>query len=132
MANNYFLGDNPGTFFISTTNQPTSVLDRWRTVGDLSKVAKFRTVGGQQDINNAYGSDIMYSDASYLRLKNLSLSWQIPKAWRNAGHLQNARIYMQGQNLFTITKYKGLDPETRSSATLPPLKILTVGIQITL
>ncbi len=43
--------------------------------------------------------------------------------------MQNLRIYAQGQNLFTITKYKGLDPENSSSA-LPPLRMLTVGIEI--
>jgi len=41
-------------------------------------------------------------------------------------------VYVQGQNLLTITKYLGLDPETQSFQNIPPLKIITGGIQLTL
>jgi hypothetical protein len=45
-------------------------------------------------------------------------------------HLQNLRVYVQGQNLFTHTDYQGLDPETQNAT--PVLKTLTGGIQVTL
>ncbi len=47
--------------------------------------------------SNALISDAAYSDASYLRLKNLSLSWELPTGWKKIAHLQRCRIYMQGQ-----------------------------------
>ncbi len=65
-----------------------------------------------------------------MRLKNLSLSCQLPDKWRRKANLGTARIYVQGQNLVTITNYIGLDPETLSVASLLPLKMLTMGLQI--
>lgn len=47
-------------------------------------------------------------------------------------HLSNCRMYLQGQNLMTITGYKGMDPETQSLTTLPPLRVVTAGIQFSL
>jgi hypothetical protein len=73
-----------------------------------------------------------YAAGSYIRLKNLSLAWKLPKALLNSACLQNAQIYFRGQNLATITGYKGLDPETRSLTTLPPLQMWTVGVKIEL
>jgi hypothetical protein len=66
-------------------------------------------------------------------LKNVALSYSIPKTWQKAAHLQNARIYFRAQNLFTLTAahFVGFDPET-GSAGLPPLRMLTFGIQATL
>jgi hypothetical protein len=81
---------------------------------------------------NFIQSDGILGDASFLRLKNISLSWQPPKGWLDAMHIQNVRFYIQCQNLLTITKYQGLDPENPGSLTLPPLKLITAGIQLTL
>jgi hypothetical protein len=76
-----------------------------------------------------YVSDAAYSDASYIRLKNLSFSYSLPKKLAEKIKAQNLRVYVQGQNLFTITKYKGLDPEVQNAT--PVLKTLTAGIQLT-
>jgi TonB-dependent starch-binding outer membrane protein SusC len=82
-------------------------------------------------------SDALYVNTSFIRLKNLSLSWSLPARYLKLIKLQTARLYLQGQNLLTITKYKGLDPETAngtgvSNFTLPPLRVLTAGIQLSL
>jgi hypothetical protein len=77
-------------------------------------------------------SDAIYSDASYIRLRNAALSWQLPNQFIKKLHFEQARIFVQGQNLLTITNYQGLDPENRSTSLLPPLRILTTGIQLTL
>jgi len=123
----------PGFFgSLSGSNQPVSVLDRWQKPGDVKPIQKFSqnyTVFNAW--NNAQQSDQSYGDASYIRLKNMSLSCQFPDRWKKMLHLQNGRIYIQGQNLLTITKYQGLDPE-RSSTNLPPLRVVTFGLQITL
>jgi hypothetical protein len=77
-----------------------------------------------------FASDAALTDASFIRLKNLSLSWQLPGQWRQAARLKYCRVYAQGQNLWTITSYKGLDPETQSATSLPPLRMLTIGVQV--
>ena len=73
-------------------------------------------------------SDAMITDASFIRLRNLSVSYSLPARWTDVIKVKQARIFLRGQNLFTITKYKGVDPETQG-VVLPPLKMLTAGIQ---
>ena len=75
-------------------------------------------------------SDAAIQDASFIRLKNVSLAYHMPKEWAKRLRLSSAQIYLHGQNLLTFTKYKGLDPETLSNS-LPPLKMLIAGIQVT-
>ncbi|MDR3714168.1 MAG: SusC/RagA family TonB-linked outer membrane protein [Puia sp.] len=122
-------GTFPGNFYAGSSNQPTSVLNRWQKSGDVQPVEEYSTIFNF-NIFNLQGSDFSYTDASYARLRNLALSWQLPGKWVNAARLQNTRIYVQGQNLLTLTSYKGLDPENLSNAALPPLRILTIGIQM--
>jgi hypothetical protein len=136
VAHNYFFGNLPGYFSSAGNygNQPTSVLGRWQKPGDISSIQKYNSdlsiYSQYQDTRNY--SDAAYSDASYIRLKNMSLSWQLPESWKKKTKLQNARIYVQAQNLLTITHFIGMDPETQSSFILPPLRIITMGIQVTL
>jgi TonB-linked SusC/RagA family outer membrane protein len=115
----------------SLINQPVKVLDRWRQPGDQSAVQQF-TSGFTPAYNaSAYlgFSDGIYSDASYIRMKNLSLSYTIPAAWLDRYHVHNCRVYLEAQNLFTITGYRGSDPETQNQFILPPLRTLMGGIQ---
>jgi hypothetical protein len=127
---NYQFGSFPGG---SSTNQPAWMLDRWQKTGDVRDFQQYRS-SYPSNIRNpqrsATNSDGAYSDASFIRLKNLSLSWTMPASWQRKVHLRDSRIYIQGQNLLTITKYKGLDPETLISTTLPPLKVIAVGLNI--
>lgn len=117
-------------------NMPVELLDRWRAVGDDATYQKFSTDGASNAAFNRYiGSDAGIIDASYIRLKNISLSWQLPKSWMDKISFNAIRMYLQGQNLLTFTNFKGLDPETTpvgSSITLPTQRILTVGLQISL
>ena len=119
----------PGSF----SNQPLAVLGRWQKPGDLTDIQKFTLIGqASQSYNNAVSSDHRISDASFIRLKNLSLSYQLPDAWLKRIKVEHFRVYFQAQNLLTITNYLGMDPENQSFQSLPPLRILTGGIQITL
>ncbi|MEP7376094.1 MAG: SusC/RagA family TonB-linked outer membrane protein [Chitinophagaceae bacterium] len=125
-------GRYPGYFSSSIQNQPVTVLNRWRKPGDAAPIQRFnQNFSIYNSTNFLNSSDAAWVDASYIRLKNVSLSWQLPATWRQKMHLQNARIYTQAQNLLTFTKYKGSDPETRSLISLPPLQIITVGVQVT-
>jgi hypothetical protein len=113
-------------------NQPDYVLSRWRKPGDVTSIARYNSNFDLYNNNvSAEGSDVAWGDASYIRLKNLSLSWQLPQAALQKLHLKNLRLYTQGQNLLTITNYKGLDPENLSTSSLPMLRMVTVGIQAT-
>lgn len=110
------------------TNQPKSVLSRWRQAGDISRIQKFsQNYSLFQSNDYARNSDFSYVDASFIRLKNISLSYDLSFLKRAALH--NIKISIQGQNLLTLTKYKGIDPENQSLTVLPPLKVLTFGLQ---
>jgi len=75
-----------------------------------------------------YSSGVL-SDASFVRLKNLSLSYTVPAIWNRS---LSCKVYFQGQNLLTLTKFRGPDPENQTRGNLPPLRVLSVGVQFTL
>jgi TonB-dependent starch-binding outer membrane protein SusC len=115
------------------SNQPSVVWDRWKQPGDQTSVQQYSAFGPASNTYVYYIlSDAAISDASFIRLKNVSLSWQVPNKWTGKAKVNGLRIYAQGQNLLTFTKYEGLDPETQSSTSLPPLRTITAGVQITL
>ncbi|OQP56659.1 hypothetical protein A4R26_04295 [Niastella populi] len=94
------------------------------------------TVTAGSTASNAYlnyylVSDAVYSDASFIRLKNISLSYELPAAWMKAASIRSASFFVRGQNLLTITNYFGIDPETGSAA-LPPLRQIIAGIHCSL
>ena len=91
-------------------NQDKSMLyDQWKNPGDITNVPK-------QSINNSsYQSTRYLEDASYLRLRNLTLAYTFPKQWLKVAHVEKLRLFAQGLNLFTVTGFKGLDPEVGDS-----------------
>jgi TonB-linked SusC/RagA family outer membrane protein len=127
---NYY-GNFPG----GPANQPATILNAWQKAGDNSKIQQYSTyLAGSASLPQFYllSSDAVYTDASYIRLKNLSFSYQLPTKVKSALKLTDCRIYLQGQNLLTITNYPGLDPEVRGISSLPPLRVITLGIHATL
>jgi TonB-linked SusC/RagA family outer membrane protein len=130
MGPNYRFGQvTPGLAF---TNEPVSVLSAWQKPGDVTSTQQYDSnysfIG---TLGNALNSDAAFSDASYIRLKNLSISYQLPDRWARNMSLRNLSIYLQGENLLTFTKLPGgLDPETLSPAVLPLLRIITTGVRI--
>jgi hypothetical protein len=114
-------------------NETTRALSRWRKPGDITMVQRATTTPGNPAYNvsaNLPLSNAGYGDASYLRLRNLSVGYNLPECWLKRMQIQLCRVYIQTQNLITVTSYKGADPETQIA--LPPLKIITTGIQLTL
>jgi TonB-linked SusC/RagA family outer membrane protein len=124
---------NNGTPPGGGVNQPVEVFQRWQKPGDITSVQLFSQDFGASytAMNNLRGSDGLFTDASFIRLKNVSLSYNFPKRLVQRLRIKRTRLYVQGQNLLTITKYNGLDPENQYLG-LPPLRVLTAGIQITL
>lgn len=123
-----------GTIYLpgSMANQPVEVLDRWQQPGDTN-TGQLYTAGYNSAASTAFQnlsiSDAAISDASYIRLKNVSVSYNIPVL---AAKGYACRIYLQAQNLLTITHYKGPDPENQSYGQLPPLRVITMGMQLNL
>jgi hypothetical protein len=76
-----------------------------------------------------YSSDLRPSrfleDGSYMRLKNITLGYTLPTTLISKIKLSSARVYLSGQNVFTITNYTGLDPEITATAS----NTLTQGIE---
>jgi TonB-linked SusC/RagA family outer membrane protein len=114
-----------------TVNVSEDMLNRWTPTNENTNIPKAIYTGSR----NNYGSnlnDYFVEDASYLRLKNVTLTYHLPE--RIAGKIGSSsiRIFLSGQNLATFTRYKGLDPDVSSdNAGLPPIKIYTAGFNIT-
>jgi TonB-linked SusC/RagA family outer membrane protein len=119
--------DAPGIM----SNQPAWIRDPWTKAGDHAAFQQFSIL---TPASNAYtnlkSSNESVSDASFLRLKNVSLSFNFPKSLASRLLLDNAKLFIQGQNLILVTRYKGLDPETGSQY-LPPLRIISAGFNLT-
>jgi TonB-linked SusC/RagA family outer membrane protein len=115
--NRFFL-EHGGT---RATNYSTSQLDRWQNVGDVTMIPKMNAAN--------YASDLRPSrfleDGSYMRLKNISFGYNLPSGFLTKLHLSTVRLYVSAQNLITITKYSGLDPELTGTAATA----LTQGIE---
>jgi TonB-linked SusC/RagA family outer membrane protein len=110
-------------------NQSAQVLNRWTKAGDQKQFARFTTT-----YDNTYGlfsqySDGIYSNGSYIRLRNLAISYNMPEKWIKSAGMKSCQVYFRGENLFVITKYNGLDPDTPGLGALPPSKVFTGGIQ---
>lgn len=132
-------------------NQDRDVLNRWTTPGQITHVPRLypgANVAGSANasvglasVNN--GSDRFVEDASYVRLKQLTLSYSLPSKWISKLHLTNVRLYAQGVNLWTRTRFSpGFDPEfianvnfgtgvaNNNVGVIPPSKNYLLGVQI--
>ncbi|MCL6220900.1 SusC/RagA family TonB-linked outer membrane protein [Zunongwangia pacifica] len=109
------------------SNFDDSFLDYWQQPGDRVIVPKPTSLAGSS-FYNAVSSNLNWDDASYIKLRNVNLSYRLPATWVTQIGMRNARVYFQGQNLLTITSYKGLDPESKSTFA-PPLRTLSLGVQ---
>ncbi len=110
-------------------NQPALVLKRWQKPGDITDIAKFTTKSTGTDI--LVLSDAVYSDASFIRCKNISFSYNLNPILIKKIGLGGLSIYMHAQNLFVITRYKGSDPENQNMYKMPPLRNIVFGVQAT-
>ena len=116
-------------------NQSTAVLHRWRAEGDQTDIPRALYGMGY----NYLGSDRFVEDASFLRLKTLSLSYNLPKKWLKSLGINKLNVFATGYDLFTWTSYKGQDPEVKmpsptslvkDSSTTPVSKRYAFGINL--
>lgn len=118
-------------------NQSRQALRRWQKEGDITSVPRYV----YQDTYNNYHSSRFLEDGSFLRLKNVSVGYNLPKKWIERYKLSNTRIYASATNLWTLTRYSGPDPEVSTLDgsttaqgidffTLPQVKNILVGLTV--
>jgi TonB-dependent starch-binding outer membrane protein SusC len=123
-GNAYLIEGTPGTFNAANGNQPVyEGSENFRQPYTQSKIDLI------EKTSLFLASDGILTDASFLRLKNLSVSYQIPLD-KFSRYIKAAKVYLQGQNLFTISNYTGFDPEQPgTSYRLPSLITLAAGFR---
>ena len=115
--------------------------ERWTGPGTSNDIprAGYKPVNITDGANGAI--DKMVEDASFLKLRNVTLSYDIPKAFLSKLRMSNASVYIQGNNLLTLTKYSGYDPEANqmggsvitlplNSGYYPATRTFMIGLQI--
>lgn len=89
-------------------NFPASAMNRWHGEGTSNRLPRLSAV---TNANYSYVSDIYMHDADYLRISNLTLGYRFDNLLKSVNWLQSAAVYMSFNNLYTFTKYDGMDPE---------------------
>ncbi len=125
LNNDRYFSENPN--FAAESNQSARMMNMWTTPGQKTDIP---------GANYAVQFDThLLENASFIRLKNLQISYSLPKVWMQKTKVLNGvRVYALARNLWTITKYKGYDPENDSNLSLgkyPNSKQYTVGIELT-
>lgn len=123
--------ENP-TFFVD--GMAASLLNAWQTPGQVTDVPRIRTVNGLTTNPFQSNTSRYLEDGSYLRLRNVQLSYNVPADFLSKLSFSSARIYVQGQNLLTFTNFSGADPEVNNGlflgAVYPALRTYTIGLNI--
>ena len=121
-------------------NQSTAILDRWREPGDITDIP--RATETDPNANNRISSRFV-EDGSFARLKNLTLSYNMPRQWIERIGVRSARVFFTGANLITLTNYSGMDPEANYRGnnnlqratdffTYPQARTYTIGLNLRL
>lgn len=111
-------------------NQTVKVLDRWTGEGTSNSVP--RAIYSDPN-KNTRNSDRFIEDGSYLRLKNMTLGYTLPTTLLKKAYISNLRVYMSAQNLLTLTKYSGFDPEVQGgvdNSNYPLTRTISFGVDI--
>lgn len=123
-------------------NQTTAILRRWRQPGDITDIPR-ATTDPVKAAQNKRVSSRFIEDGSYLRFKNVTLGYSLDSDMLGNGFFSSIRVYLSAQNLFTFTKYTGLDPEVNYRGddnsvigtdffTYPQAQTFTLGINLKL
>lgn len=115
-------------------NMPVAILDNyWKKPGDVAEMQRLASSYSSQAINGTFSfgqSTGVYEDDTYLRVKTVSLSYQLPGAFTNKAHIKEASVFVNAQNLFTLTNYRVGDPETPGSySSFPVQRVTAIGLR---
>ena len=115
-------------------NQTTDQLNRWQNPGDITNVPQARLYG-----SNGTGESTRFLDKTdFVRLRNLTIGYTLPKTTLKEAGISSVRFYATGVNLLTFTNYTGYDPEARRDDTgigeefysAPPARTIALGVNI--
>lgn len=117
-------------------------LNHWTPTNPSNRYARALPNGGDNGTLNNVPSSVWIEDGSFLKLKNLSIGYTLPASLLSKYSISRVRIYVSSQNLFTITKYTGLDPEIGmqggsatqngvDNGTYPSSRYFTFGLNVT-
>ena len=113
-------------YSFATSNQSTQWLRRWKKAEDITDIQAFG------DPRRFSSRDIQ--DASYIRFRNLNVGYSLPKAWLSRTNLiSQVHIYVQAQNIFTLTSWTGFDPEDNNNIAqfeYPAARTYTAGVKV--
>ncbi len=115
------------------TNQPRTLLQRWQHPGDAALLQRFtaaNTAAVQEAIRYFRNSSIMMASASFWRIRSVYVGWELPGSWLKRVKVAEARVYVQGQNLFTGTSFRDGDPSLQFSGRLSAQRVVTMGVQL--
>jgi len=124
---------------INTANYPISALDAWTPTNTNTSIP--RLTDADPNGNHTSPSSYFLQSGAYLRLKSLQFGYTLPKSLNSKLDISKLRIYIAGDNLFTITKYNGFDPEFSGGnnntvgvdqGVYPTARTLRVGVDVTL
>ncbi len=119
---------------LSTANWQTTILDRWRGEGTSNTNPRLSVKDANKNFSNP--SDYHLENGDYFRIKTLQVGYSLPKSLITKAKLTTARVYVSSNNLLTITKYSGYDPEIGGSSygidrtIYPQSRSLLVGVNI--
>lgn len=120
-------------------NQTTAVLNRWTPTNTNTTMP--RAVRYDPNQNNRFSTRFI-EDGTYVRLKNLTIAYNLPTKFINKAKINGVRVYLTGQNLLTFTNYSGYDPEVsadpfssvgfgRDFGVYPQARTYTAGLSVT-
>ena len=137
-GNKIFNGTRRDLLNLSMANNGSEILGRWQSVANPGDGWTPRIVGDETPFINQTGNATsrFVEDGDFISLDNVNLGYSFPKYLTNKIKVDNIRIFVQGQNLFFITKYRGLDPELETAGVdfngTPRARIMSLGLNINL
>lgn len=125
--NNYLWNTGKSNLTQNKGNAHRDMLNIWKQPGDIADLPAF-------EYESQFDTHLL-QNASFLRLKDLTLAYDLPEKWMQATHfMKGVRLSFITRNLFTVTKFKGADPETNSNLTMgnyPATRQFMFGVDVT-
>ena len=97
---------------VTFSNYQSFWLDRWTPEAPSADLPRLTSIDPN---NNQRPSDFYVEKGNFLRLRNLQIGWNLPREWTHRAKMKEVKVYLTGNNLFTVTNYRGFDPDIGTS-----------------
>ena len=121
---------NLGLILPFETTPMTYWLNAWTPENHSTTVPSLTNAGGSLNASTKMTSTFWLENTSYMRLKNLTIGYTLPRRMTKKVYINNLRLFARGENLLTFTRYKFGDPETGGNGSYPMLRSLTLGLNV--